>query len=78
MKGKLLIALVVLALVFGFVLVSCDDGVKPDTTDHKWDTYTEYNGVEYLTNDILDYDVAGKTQGSVEGAILNNPKVTDY
>jgi len=29
MKGKLMIALVILALVFGFVLASCDDGAFP-------------------------------------------------
>jgi hypothetical protein len=29
MKGKLMIALVILALVFGMVLVACDDGELP-------------------------------------------------
>jgi len=58
MKGKLITALVVLALVFGVVLVSCDNGNRP-APDWK-DTYKKNSaGVTIDSHDVKDYDGFG-------------------
>jgi hypothetical protein len=59
MKGKLLIALVVLALIFGLGLASCDNGAVPKIDNGSG------SGKDNITLDASD-----STKSDVEDAIL--------
>jgi hypothetical protein len=55
MKLKLMIALVILALVFGMVLTACDDGEAPEIKDS-----VKYVGTTRIeTTTIYDADLLG-------------------
>jgi hypothetical protein len=59
MKGKIMIALVVLALIFGLGLASCDNGAQPKID----------NGLG-SGKDNITLDASDSTKGDVEDAIL--------
>jgi len=66
MKLKLMIALVIMALVFGMTFTACDDGDAPDI---KY-TYKEVSGTSVKTDTIYDATLLGATYDE-------NPKKAD-
>jgi hypothetical protein len=64
MKGKLMIALVILALVFGMVLVACDDGELPKIKEGDHETIFD---IGYLG----DIDPTAGTITDADGRFLN-------
>jgi len=55
MKLKLMIALVIMALVFGMVLIACDDGDAPDIKEATKDV----SGAKVKTETIYDINLLG-------------------
>jgi len=59
MKGKITIALVVLALVFGTVFAACDNGSYPSPDTNNGNAVTVGNNT--TTETVLDYSVTTKS-----------------
>jgi len=68
MKLKLMIALVVLALVFGMTFTACDDGDAPEIQD----SYKNGAGTTKINTDRI-YDLE-----LLNSNYIDNPKVTDF
>jgi len=63
MKIKLIIALVVLALVFGMSFIACDDGELQVIKVGEKETIVDLQYVPYLDKDNKEQGVSGDTTG---------------